>query len=135
MRTATFGDETKPPMTDATTLLKLVQQKLREKDEIIHEQQRQITELEEVLRTGGAGGGAPEMEELVREQMLQINDLNERLSIYEANGSPATEEAEELVAEQMRQILEYQERTEQLETQLRDFNAMQGQLKELLGGN
>lgn len=91
-------------MSAESELLRAVQEKLAEKDEIIFELQRQITSLME----GGANGAAAahgDEDELIREQMLQIVELSERVEQLEASLA----EKEEVIREQMSQLLELSE--------------------------
>lgn len=130
---------------DSNNLLKLIREKLAEKEEIIHEQQRQIADLERRLaEASGSGGGtsAEESEEkdaLIMEQMTQINDLTEKLTAAEELAA-GNADNEELIREQMMQITEMTDKIELLMEQLKEagarmkeFEKLQGQVKELLG--
>ncbi len=60
-------------------LLKMIQEKLTEKEEIIAEQQQQINDLEEKLRNaGGESSDDSDTDEVIRVQMEQIIELQEQ---------------------------------------------------------
>lgn len=124
-------------MEEGSKILKLVQEKLAQKDEIIHEQQRQITDLSDRLSRAELHAAVlheavTEKDQVIRELMAQI----EGSGVPASSGSqgPTAEEHEQIVREQMQQIIELTERVEFLEGKLTEFNAMQSQLKDLLGG-
>ena len=103
-------------------LLRLVEDKLAEKDEVIFEQQRQIAALEDRLRSGGGGVVAgDDKDELIREQMQQILELTERIATLEAGGGGNGNEQDEVVHEQMQQILELMEQVETLEARVKEL--------------
>jgi hypothetical protein len=111
---------------EGSNLLKMVQHKLDEKEEIIHEQQKQINELTDALA---------EKDAVIRELMAQT-EANVELP----GDATSLAEKEELILEQMRQILELSEKVEAMEaelaaarTKLVEFDRIQNQLKELLG--
>jgi len=125
---------------EGSNLLRLVQEKLSEKEEIIHEQQRQITELQERLGTAEPRAAVlaealQEKDAVIREMMQQVEEA--------ASVPPDTGEVEEqhqIITEQMQQIIELTDRVEQLQAELqraqealRQHDHMQAQLKEMLG--
>jgi hypothetical protein len=106
---------------DGSNLMKLVQHKLAEKEEVIHEQQSQLTEMSEALR---------EKDEMIRELLAQIGDGSGAPPLPE---SELVQEKEMIIIEQMKQILELSDRLEQLEARVADFDKQQRQIKEMLG--
>lgn len=131
-------------MFEGSNLLKLVQEKLAEKEEIIHEQQLQIEELTASLRVArAAADGAGEKDEVIRAQMEQLAELNDQVEELQRQivaGEKALEEKEEVIHEQMRQLVDYTERIEVFERKaaateesLKEFESLQNQLKALLG--
>ena len=115
---------------EGKNILKMVQSKLSEKEEIIHVQQGQIQELTESLE---------EKNEVIVELMRQIDDLTEKVNSGGANAT-GTQENEEVIREQMQQIFELSEKVERLEADLAratehqaEFESLQKQLKEMLG--
>jgi len=114
---------------EGKNILKMVQSKLSEKEEIIHVQQGQIQELTESLE---------EKNEVIVELMRQIDDLTEKVNSGGANAT-GTQENEEVIREQMQQIFELSEKVERLEADLAratehqaEFESLQKQLKEML---
>lgn len=132
-----------PPMVEYSKLAKMIQEKLTEKEEVIHEQQRQLDALQsEVEKLRADAASIAEKDEVIREQMLQIAELAERIEQLEKKeaDSAVLEEKEEVIREQMQQILEYSEKLEKAEAdlaeareQMKEFEALQDQLKGLLG--
>ncbi|CAN5245961.1 hypothetical protein BH09SUM1_BH09SUM1_10440 [soil metagenome] len=124
-------------MEGSSSLLKMVQEKLNEKEEIIHEQQRQISDLfEKIARLEENALAYPEAlaekDEVIRELMEQQVDST--------GATDGDTEKDELIREQMGQIVEITERLEALqiehqraEEKLREFDKLQNQLKDLLG--
>ncbi|MCC6546135.1 hypothetical protein IT570_03115 [Candidatus Sumerlaeota bacterium] len=128
-------------MIEGSNLLKMVQEKLAEKEEVIHEQQRQIEELQKSLESQGDGTG--ESEAVIREQMEQLLEMTEKLEKAEAKAKEdeqALQEKEEVILEQMQQLMDLTEKLEDLQKRAaawaenqKEFEALQKQLQDLLG--
>ncbi|HMZ53061.1 MAG TPA: hypothetical protein PK988_12430, partial [Candidatus Sumerlaeota bacterium] len=83
-------------MIEGSNLLKMVQEKLAEKEEVIREQHRQIEDLQKKL---AEAGDTAESEAVILEQMQQLMELTEKLEQAEAKGKEdalALEEKEEV---------------------------------------
>lgn len=146
-------------MVEGKNLLRLVQDKLAEKEEVIHELQGQLEQLrgrvgnvdtlEQRLRDAEAQ--LAEKDEVILELMQQVEELTAKVSTIEPAGAASPSvgddglthgEKDEVILEQMNQILDLSEKNEALENQfavarenLKEFDNLQKQLKQLLGGN
>ncbi len=91
--------------TDGKNLLGMIQKKLKEKEELIQKLEARIKEVEDAAPDPAQ---AEEKEAIIKEQMAQIHELTDRADAAE-------------------------KRLKEAEENLREFDSLQNQLKELLG--